>query len=153
MSLIIGLIIAAFVLFFFEIFMPGGVLAIIAGVLLMGASAVAYTELGFVWSVGIFFFGLVGALVMFFVEIRLIAHTRFGKQFALHSTISTKLNPREDEKIVGSEGVTLTILATSGRVEIGGKVFTAAAEDGFLEKGVPIRVLRSETFKLIVSRK
>ncbi|MEX0330210.1 MAG: NfeD family protein [Puniceicoccaceae bacterium] len=153
MSLVIGLVITAFVLFFFEIFVPGGVLAVLGGVFLLAAAGVAYTEWGLVWAAALFFGGLVMALVMFFLEIRLIANTRFGQQLALKSTIAAKLNPKEDESLVGTEGVTLTILAPTGRVELGGKVYTASAEDGYLDKGVPVRVLRSETFKLIVAKK
>lgn len=153
MSLVIGLILTAFVLFFFEIFVPGGLLAVLGGIFLLAASVVAYTEWGLVWAITLFFGGLIMALVMFFLEIRLIANTRFGQQLSLQSTIATKLNPREDDNLVGTEGVTLTILAPTGRVELGGKVYTASAEDGYLEKGVPVRVLRSETFKLIVAKK
>lgn len=153
MSTIITLIIIAFVLFFFEILVPGGILAIIGGVLLLIASGMAYTELGFIWAISILFFGLIIALIMFFLEIRLITKSPLGHHFALKSTISAKLNPKADEILVGKEGVTLTVLAPSGRVEVAGKVYTASAEDGFLEKGVPIRVFRTETFNLIVARK
>ena len=153
MSLVVGLVITAFVLFFFEIFVPGGLLAVLGGVFLLAASAVAYTEWGLTWAVALFFAGLIMALFMFFLEIRFLSHTRFGKQLSLQSTIAAKLNPREDDNQVGTEGVTLTILAPTGKVEIDGKSYTASAEDGFLEKGVPIRVLRSETFKLIVVKK
>ena len=152
MSLLVGLIITAFVLFFFEIFLPGGVLAVLGGLMLLAASAVAYTELGAIWAIAIFFFGLVGALVMFFIEIRLIAGTRFGRQLSLQSAVSARLNPKADDKLVGKEGVTLTILAPSGKVEIEGKTYTASAQDGYLQKGVSIRVLRTETFKLIVEK-
>jgi membrane-bound ClpP family serine protease len=151
MSLIIGLIITAFVLFFFEIFLPGGVLAVMGGILLLGASVLTYSEYGIVWAVLLLCFGLIGA--MFFLEIRFIAHSRFGKQLALKSTIAAKLNPKADEKLVGAEGVTLTILAPTGKVQIDGTVHTAQAEDGFLEKGVAVRVVRTETFKLIVIQK
>jgi membrane-bound ClpP family serine protease len=153
MSLIIGLIITAFVLFFFEIFLPGGVLAVMGGIMLLAGSVLAYQELGPAWAILIFCAGLVGALGMFFLEIRFISRSRFGKQLALQSTISAKLNPLDDEKLVGMEGVTLTILAPSGKVEIEGRPYTAKSEEGFLEKGVPVRVLRTETFKIIVERK
>ena len=83
MSLIIGLIITAFVLFFFEIFLPGGVLAVMGGILLLGASVLTYSEYGIVWAVLLLCFGLIGALIMFFLEIRFIAHSRFGKQLVL----------------------------------------------------------------------
>jgi len=152
MSLIIGLLVTAFILFFFEIFMPGGVLAVVGGLLLLIASGLTYSEYGIVWAVTVLILGLVSALIMFFLEIRLIANTRFGNQFALKSTIAARLNPRADEALVGQEGLALTTLAPTGKVRIGGKSYVAQAEDGFLEKGHAVKVVRCETFKLIVTR-
>lgn len=152
MSLIIGLFLTAFVLFFFEIFLPGGVLAVVGGLFLLAASVVAYTELGPAWAVAIFSFGLISAFVLFFLEIRFISGTRFGEQLSLKSSISTNLKSWSDENLAGSEGVTLTTLAPSGKVEVNGVIHTATAQNGFLEKGSRIRVLRNETFKLIVEK-
>ena len=152
MSLIVGIIITAFVLFFFEIFLPGGVLAVVGGLLLLVASALTYQEYGLVWAAALPFFGLILALVMFFLEIKLISHTRFGRQLSLKTAISAKLNPKKDPDLVGKKGVTLTVLAPSGKVEVEGSPYTASAEEGYLEKGVPVQVLRVETFKLIVTR-
>ncbi|HSH09401.1 MAG TPA: NfeD family protein [Oceanipulchritudo sp.] len=152
MSLMLGLIIIAFALFFFEIFMPGGILAVIGAILLLIASFLAYDELGFSWALAIFFAGPLGALAMFFVEIKFISKTRFGNQLSLKSTIAAQLNPKADENLVGQEGVTLTILAPSGKVRVGGTTYTASAEDGLIDKDVPVRVIRTETFKLIVER-
>ena len=153
MSLILGLLITAFILFFFEIFLPGGVLAVLGGILLLVATALTYSEYGLFWAALLLCGGLVGAIVMFFLEIRFISQSRFGRQLALKSTISAKLNPKADENIIGAEGVTLTILAPTGKVQIGGVVHTAQAEDGYLEKGQPVSVVRAETFKLIVTKK
>lgn len=152
MSLIIGLIITAFVLFFFEIFLPGGILAVLGGLMLLAAAAVSYDEFGLAVAVAILFFGLLGALVMFFLEIKFISKTRFGRQLSLRSVISGSMNPLKDKNLITKEGVTLTVMAPSGKVEIEGIPYTAAAEEGFLDKGVPIRVLRVETFKIIVTR-
>ncbi len=152
MTLIAGLLITAFILFFFEIFVPGGILAVAGGLLLLAACAVTYTEYGIVWAVSLLIIGLVGALVLFFLEIRLIANTRFGNQFALKSTVAAKLNPTADPELVGREGVTLTILAPTGKIRLDGKTYVAKAEDGFLEKGHAVKVVRIETFKLIVAR-
>ena len=153
MTLIAGLIITAFILFFFEIFVPGGVLAVLGGIMLLAASALAYTELGFIPAVIILIGGLLGAIGMFFLEIRFISRTPFGRQLSLQSSITATLNPKDEDKLAGMEGATLTILAPSGKVEINGKTYTASAQDGYLDKGVPVRVVRSETFKLIVERK
>ncbi len=153
MSVLIGLIVIAFALFFFEIFMPGGILALIGGVLLIIASILAYDQLGLTWAIIIFAAGPLGALLMFFLEIKFLSSTRMGKQLSLKSAISSQLNPRADENLVGQEGVTLTILAPSGKVLVDGQTHTAAVVDGFLDKGVPVRVVRTETFKLIVEKK
>ena len=152
MTLIIGLIVTAFILFFFEIFLPGGILAVIGGMVLLSACALTYTDYGIVWAVTLLIFGMLGVLLMFFLEIRLIAHTRFGQQFALKSTIAAKLNPKADEALVGRDGITQTTLAPTGKVRVDGKTYVAQTEDGFLEKGHAIKVVRIETFKVIVAR-
>ena len=104
MTLIIGLLIIAFVLFFFEIFLPGGILAVIGGVLLLAACIVTYNEYGIVWAASVLVISMITAFGLFFLELRLIANTRYGQQFALRSTIATKLNPKADEEVVGKEG-------------------------------------------------
>lgn len=150
MSLLVGLLVTAFILFFFEIFVPGGILAAVGGLLLLMAAGLAYTEWGFLPAVGILFGGLCGALVMFFVEIRLLSASRLGRQLALKSAVTARLNPRADDSLVGKRGVTLTTLAPTGKVEVLGQVHTAFAQEGYVEKGSPIKVVRTETFKLIV---
>ncbi len=153
MTLIIGLLITAFILFFFEIFLPGGVLAVIGGILLLVSAGLAYTEFGLFAGLLILAGGILGAVAMFFAEIRFISNSRFGNQLSLKQSIDAKVNQQPREKLVGCEGVTLTILAPSGRVSIDGKPHTAYAEDGYLEKNVPVKVLRSSPFHLIVIKK
>jgi membrane-bound ClpP family serine protease len=153
MTLIIGLALTAFVLFFFEIFVPGGILAAVGGLFLLGASVVTYTEYGAIWAIALFFLGLLAAVGLFFLEIRFITHTPFGKQLSLQDTVSARLNPLADQNLIGEEGVTLTTLAPSGKVRVNDTTLIAAAQSGFIEKGTPIRVVRIETFKLIVERK
>lgn len=152
MTLIVGLLITAFILFFFEIFVPGGILAVAGGLLLLVACALTYTEYGAVWAVTLLIGGLIAALLLFFLEIRMISHTRFGKQFALQSTIAAKLNPMADPELVGREATTLTTLAPTGKIGLDGKTYVAQIEDGFIEKGHSVKIVRIETFKLIVAR-
>ena len=76
----------------------------------------------------------------------------FFVKFALKSTIAAKLNPRADEALVGKQGVALTTLAPTGKIRIDDKTHIAQSEDGFLEKGHAVKVVRIETFKVIVVR-
>ena len=57
-----------------------------------------------------------------------------------------------DEALVGRDGITQTTLAPTGKVRVDGKTYVAQSEDGFLEKGHTVKVVRIETFKLIVTR-
>ncbi len=152
MELIVGLILIAFVLFFLEIFMPGGLLAIVGGLLLLVASWLTFDAYGILPAAAMLFATAVLGVVMFFVEVRLLTRSPLGKQFRLDTQITASVNPREDDSLVGMSGVTLTTLAPSGKVQIQQKVYQASAQEGYLEKGTPITVVRSETFKLIVAK-
>lgn len=153
MELIIGLILIAFVLFFLEIFMPGGVLAIIGGLLLLAASWITFDEYGVIPAAVMLFATAVLGVVMFFVEVRILTRSPLGKQFRLETQITASVNPKQDEALVGMSGVTLTTLVPSGKVQVQNKVYQASALEGYLEKGTPVTVVRSETFKLIVAKK
>ncbi len=153
MELIIGLILIAFALFFLEIFLPGGLLAIVGGMLLLAASWLTFDAYGIIPAALMLFATMVLGIVMFFVEVRLLTRSPLGKQFRLDSQITASVNPKEDDRIVGMSGVTLTTLAPSGKVQIEHKVYQASSQEGYLEKGTPITVVRSETFKLIVAKK
>lgn len=153
MELIIGLILIAFALFFLEIFLPGGLLAIVGGMLLLAASWLTFDAYGIIPAALMLFATMVLGIVMFFVEVRLLTRSPLGKQFRLDSQITASVNPKEDDRIVGMSGVTLTTLAPSGKVQIERKVYQASSQEGYLEKGTPVTVVRSETFKLIVAKK
>jgi membrane-bound ClpP family serine protease len=152
MSLIIALVVTAFILFFFEIFLPGGVLAVIGGMLLLTGSFLTYSEYGLLPALLLAVGGTVAALLLFFIEIRFIANTRFGEQLSLRRTISARLNPGPKENLAGQKGVALTTLAPTGKVEVNDVAYTAACEDGYLEKGTPVVVVRHAPFKLIVAK-
>lgn len=152
MSTIIALLFFALVMFFAEIFLPGGFLAAIGGLLILVAAAFAYDGYGVFLAAVILLGGGALGVVMFFVEIKLLAKSPMGKQLRLENQISERLNPRSSDDIVGKQGVTLTTLAPTGRVKIEGIVYTAASLGGLVEKGEPVSVVRSETFKLIVTK-
>lgn len=153
MTTILVLLFFALLFFFLEIFLPGGLLALLGGALVLAAAWTAYGDYGLAVAVAIGIGGGVLGLVLFFVEIRILTRSPMGHQLRLESRVEERLNPRASDELVGMEGVTLTTLAPSGRVQIEGKVYTAASDGGLLEKGTPVRVVRSDTFKLIVTRK
>jgi membrane-bound serine protease (ClpP class) len=152
MSTIIALLVFALVMFFAEIFLPGGFLAAIGGLLILAAAVFAYDGYGVFFAAVILLGGGALGVVLFFAEIKLLSKSPMGQQLRLENQISERLNPKSSDDLIGKQGVTLTTLAPTGRVQIDGKVYTAASQGGLVEKGEPISVVRSETFKLIVTK-
>ncbi len=149
-SIVITCIILAFVLFFLEIFAPGGILAVLGGIALIAASVLAYEDLGILGSTGILLGGSALGFGMFFLEVKLLAKSPFGKEF-LHSDRQMAKTPsvgRPD--LVGKTGVSLTQMTPSGKVKIDNEVFEAASLSGLIEKDATIEVVRSEHLKLVV---
>ncbi|MDR2839924.1 MAG: nodulation protein NfeD [Paludibacter sp.] len=60
--------------------------------------------------------------------------------------------PMETANVVGKTGVAYTVLRLSGKVQIDDEVYDAFSEDGFIEKGTPVKVLRYETGQIYVKR-
>ena len=154
MLTIISLFVLALILFFLEIFVPGGILAILGVILLVVACVIGYNDYGGTTAMVIFFTSATLSLIMFFVEIWLIQHKRFGKFIRLDKTISgSSLKPQaKAEEIVGKTGETLTIMAPTGMIIVDGKKYEAFSQSGLLEEAVPVEVVRVDNFRLIVKK-
>ncbi len=150
MNPIIGLIIAAFILFFIEIFLPGGILAVIGAVLLLVASVMAYEPWGIWGTVGIIGGGAIGGVALFFLELKILSNSPLRKSF-IHDACNNSVTQAEgNESLVGLRGTTLTKLVPTGRVEINKQTFEATSLGGKIEKLVTIEVVRAEHLNLIV---
>ncbi len=58
--------------------------------------------------------------------------------------------PVEFKELIGKIGVASTVLRLSGKISVDGKFYDAVSEDGFIEKGTEIKVIRYETGQLYV---
>ncbi len=152
MLTIVFLFALALILFFLEIFVPGGVLAILGVVMLIAACAYGYIDYGGTTAMVIFCISGTLALIMFFVEIWLIQHKRFGKFIRLDKTISgSSLEPQaKAEEIVGKKGEALTKMAPTGMILVDGKKYEAFSQSGLLEEATPVEVVRVDNFRIIV---
>ncbi|MBC2596336.1 NfeD family protein [Ruficoccus amylovorans] len=151
MSLIPSLIVIALVLLFLEIFLPGGVLAVIAVGCLLAASYLTYSQYGPLPGLGVFAGSLLLCLVFFYFELKLIKSRRIGKFLRSEGSIQSSSNtPAGDDSLVGQRGSALTTMAPSGRVRIADRNYEAATQGGYVAKGTPVEVVRVESFKLII---
>ena len=149
-TLVITFIVLALVLFFLEIFAPGGILGLFGAISLVVAAILAYETMGLLGSAGILIGGTLVGFALFFLEIKLLAKSPFAKEFQ-HSgqqTAQTSAVGRPD--LVGQKGKALTTMAPTGKVSIANEVFEAASNSGLISKNDTIEVVRSEHSKIIV---
>lgn len=149
-SLVITLIVLAFVLFFLEIFAPGGILAVFGGISLIAAAILAYEDLGILGSSGILLGGTILGFAMFFLELRLLEKSPFAKQFIHGNQQKAQTVPVGRPELVGKTGLALTTMAPSGKVRIENEIFEAASLGGLIDRNATVEVVRSEHLKLVV---
>jgi len=153
MSTIIGLILAALVLVFFEVILPGGILGVIAAVCIIIATWLAGAEFG-AFGAALTFLGAAAAVALLvFIEFKILARTSLGRAFFLKSSVTGHSNvEKATPEIIGKEGVAVTRLNPSGKVAIDGQTFEAASRDGYIDAGAPVRVAAQDNFKLIIEK-
>lgn len=151
MIIIAGLIILAFILLFLELFVPGGILGFMAVCCILGAGYTGYVHYGLSTGIGITMAATTLAVIMFFIEIRLLKAG--GSHISVQSVISGRSVDRpEGNDLVGKHGEALTSLAPGGRVRIEGKPYEATSLSGLLRKGATIEVVRVEDLRIIVKK-
>lgn len=78
------------------------------------------------------------------------------KKVSVQATISSQEGfvgvDVSEKALVGKEGVASTVLRPSGKVQIEGSIYDATAENGFIEKGERIMVVKFETAQLFVRK-
>ncbi len=153
MSAIIGCILAALVLVFFEVILPGGVLGVIAGLCVIAATWLGGSEYGTLGALVVFVGSILAIALLVFIEFKLVARTKLGRAFFLKESVTGHSNVSPAEvSIIGKEGTALTRLNPSGKVAIDGQSYEGYSQDGYLDAGEAIRVVSQDNFKLIIKK-
>jgi len=153
MSPILALILAALVLVFFEVILPGGVLGVLAALCIIVATWIAGAQSGAGAAALAFFAASAAVALLVYIEFKLLARTSLGRSFFLKSSVTGHSNQaRAEASIIGKEGTALTRLNPSGKVAIDGQSYEAHSIDGYIDAGTPIRVTGQDNFKLIIQK-
>lgn len=153
MTLILGLILAALVLIFFEVFLPGGILGLLALACIVGATWMGFAEYGAVGGALTFLGSLVAVGILVFIEFKLMANSKWGKGFLLSSSVSGHSNVAQGEdSIIGKEAEAITRLNPSGKIAIDGQSYEAYSQDGYIDSGETVVVTKRDNFKLIIKK-
>lgn len=155
MTIIITLFIIGLVLLAFEVITPGAVLGVLGGVAMLAGCAVTWSRFG--TNAGLIAIAVALALagITIYLELVLLAKTKFGQQMFNKSAISgtSQPPPAAEADVLGRECEAITMLAPTGYVLLGGKRYDARSLDGLIEKGTHLIVASLDNFTLQVTKK
>lgn len=154
LSYIIGFIVVGYSLLFVELFMPGGILGLLGGLLVLaGVIGAGYTygmEVGLPLGFGC----SVGGIIIFLLWLRYFPSSRMGRQFSLAKEISKDdgytAQDLSQEDLVGKTGVALTDLRPSGAVQVGERRLDVVSEGAFVMKDASIVVVTVDSNRIVV---
>ncbi|HYD84913.1 MAG TPA: NfeD family protein [Opitutus sp.] len=153
MTTIVLLFALGIVLLTLEVVVPGGVLGVIGGLLMLGGCVLAFNEFG-VEGGGLATVVALACLALgLYVEFRLLPRTRFGKKLFLSNSVDARSQPlpADATAVVGKTAEALTTMAPSGYVAIDGRRYEARSQAGLIAKGTTVRVVGVDNFHLIVT--
>lgn len=150
MTLIATLFVVGVLLLGFEVFLPGGILGVIAGLAMLGGAALAFIDYGVGGGLLASAIAVVMVGGMLYFEFKILPKTAFGQRLFLRAAVDGVSTPERERDYVGSVGTTLTAMGPTGYVEIDGKRLEAFSRSGFLEADVAIKVVGTDNFRLIV---
>jgi membrane-bound serine protease (ClpP class) len=153
MNTILGLIVAALVLVFFEVILPGGILGVIAALCVILATWLAGSSFGAGAAILTFVGSVAAIALLVYIEFKVLARTSLGGAFFLKSSVTGHSNQAPAEaSIIGKDGIALTRLNPSGKVAIDGQSYEAYSQDGYIDADQPIHVAGQDNFKLIIKK-
>lgn len=154
MNAILAFFIIGAVLLATEVFVPGGVLGVLAALALIAGVVLTFIE--YDSTAGWLSIGVALALVVFtlWFEFYILPKTPLGRKLFLKAEINGASQPvlAERDAVIGQAGVADTMLAPSGYVVVGGKRYEAYSRSGLIAKGEALRVVELDNFRLIVQK-
>lgn len=134
-----------------EFFLPGGVLAVLGALSLIGSVAFFSFQVEFFgW---VFAYALLLMVLSGFVCYLAIEHIRrSGKRnaFFLGRDQEGFSVDKLDESLVGKEGIVVTELKPAGHIRVEGEVYQALSQGGFVERGETVEVLQVKGSHVVV---
>jgi membrane-bound ClpP family serine protease len=154
-TLIIFLFSVGILLLAAEVMIPGGILGAIGGLMLFIGCILSFVNLGStegLMAVGI---TILAAIIVFYIQFKILPKTRMGKRFFLTREISASSTAlKEDARdLIGKTAQSVTVLSPSGYVTIAGKRFEAFSQSGQIAPGTDLEVIDANSFQLIVRTK
>ena len=155
MTIVVILLSVGLILLAAEIVVPGAVLGIIGGVVMLAGVIVAFKALEESQAYVALGIAVVAGAGVFVLEFTVLPRSRVVKALSMTETVAGRaqaIDPTTAVAYVGREAVAQTKLAPSGYIVVEGRQFEAFCRDGVVEPGTRLRVVGVDNFRLIVTR-
>ena len=134
-----GLGVLGLLLIYFEFFLPGGILGVLGGVLMLLSIAL------FIWVQPCFYWVLLYivlciGLTVGVIRLALYVLKKKPTMYAAEDQ-SGYLASEINLELIGKSGKAITNLAPSGHVEVEGERYQALSETSFIKKGESIKII------------
>jgi len=155
MTLIILLFAVGILLISAEVIVPGAILGIIGGLMMIGGSVLAFVEFGTGGGLLALGIALVLGAIALFIEFRIIPKTKIGRRAFLTKEVSavSAAFGKDALALVGQPAEALTMLSPSGYVRIAGRRYEAFCQSGQAPAGAALEVIGADSFRLIVTQR
>jgi len=151
-ALIAAMVVAGLLLVFTEVFVPGGVLGVIGGILLLVGIVGAF-EKSLAWGSVLFAVVAVFGGIGFYCWVTYFPNSRMGRKIIL-DTNGHDWHGFDDAKqeLVGKEGVAHSKLRPAGIATIDGQRIDVVTRGEMIKRRAAIRVIEVEGNKVTVAR-
>jgi membrane-bound serine protease (ClpP class) len=151
MTFALVLAVVGLLLIYLEFFVPGGVLALIGGGLLIGSLVFfALQHPGILLFVGYAAALTVAAIYVCKLALWRVKMSGSKKTFYLDKDQEGYQAAQFDKTLIGKKGTAATDMRPSGHVVIDGVSWQAVSESGYVAKGSEVLVIRGEGGHLVV---
>jgi membrane-bound ClpP family serine protease len=153
MTVIILLFSIGILLIAAEVIVPGGILGTAGALLMFGGCVLAFIDYGTGGGMLAVLAAVVVAGLALFVEFRVLPKTKLGRRVFLTAEI-TAVAPAVGEdarELIGQSAEALTMLSPSGYVRAGGQRYEAFCQSGQVPAGAALKVIGADNFRLIVT--
>jgi len=153
MTLILVLFALGVLLLAIEVIVPGAIIGVVGGVLLLIGVVVAFDTFGAGGGVAATGAALIAVCVTLYLEFVLLPKSRLARTFSMSATVDGRSQPAlADRSVIGRRAVAVTTLAPSGVVELDGRRYEAFARTGHVRAGATLEIVDIDAFRLIVSQ-
>lgn len=146
------LVLIGLLLIIFEVlFLPGLIVGIFGGFLIIAAIIYSTVKMGFFEGLLTTIISVIASVILFFIFKKLKVWDRFVLKY------EHKVSPLTDmelnvSNLVGKTGITLTDLKPTGYILIENRKFEALSEGEFIPKNCKVEIISQQGIKIIVKK-